>query len=67
MAKEYGRSMSIICTILKQKEDIKAVNPAKGIIMISKQQCPLHDNMKLLLLWIKEKEMVGDTVIQAII
>ena len=39
LARQYDRSTSTICTILKQKDAIKAVNPSKGITIISKLRC----------------------------
>ena len=38
LAKQYGRNMSTISTILKQKDAIKAVKPSKGITIISKEK-----------------------------
>lgn len=36
LARQYERSTSTICTILKQKESIKGITPAKGVKIISK-------------------------------
>ena len=37
LARQYGRSSSTICTVLKQKESLKGITPAKGVTIISKQ------------------------------
>ena len=68
LAKEYGRSMSTISTILKQKDAIKAVKPSKGITILSKRRSPTLEEMeRLLLIWIKDKEIAGDTITEVII
>ncbi|GFS44139.1 tigger transposable element-derived protein 1 [Nephila pilipes] len=61
-------STSMICTVLKQKESIKSVTPAKGLTIISKLRTSLHENMeKLLMVWVTEKQLQGDTLTQTII
>lgn len=68
LAKEYSRNASTICTIIKQKEAIKKLQPSKGVTIISKLRTNIHDEMEqLLLLWIKEKQLVGDSVSETII
>ncbi|XP_068208499.1 tigger transposable element-derived protein 1-like [Palaemon carinicauda] len=68
LAKQYGRNMSIILTIIKQKAAIKTVKPSKGITIISKCSSPNLEEMEcLLLIWIKDKEIVGDTITETII
>ena len=68
IAKEYDRNPSTIGTIIKQKEDIKKATPAKGVTILSSKRTKVHDEMeKLLLLWIKEKEIAGDTLTESII
>ena len=68
LARQYDRSTSTICTILKQKDAIKKVTPAKGTTIISKLRTSIHDEMeRLLLLWIREKELAGDSVSETII
>ncbi|XP_070253222.1 putative CENPB DNA-binding domain-containing protein 1 [Myotis yumanensis] len=68
LAKQYERSTSTIYTILKQKESIQATAPAKGVKIISKQRTSIHENMeKLLMEWLTEKQLAGDTVTKAII
>ena len=68
LAKEYGRNPSTIATLLKQKDALKATTPSKGLTVMSKRRTAIHDEMeRLLLLWIKEKEIAGDTVTETII
>lgn len=68
LAKEYGRNPSTIGTLLKQKESLKAAKPSKGLSVISKKRSAVNDEMeRLLLLWIKEKELAGDTVTETTI
>ncbi|XP_039618118.1 tigger transposable element-derived protein 1-like [Polypterus senegalus] len=68
LAKIYDCSTSTICTILKQKETIKSVKVAKGMTVITQQRSAIHEEMEnLLLLWIKEKELAGDTLTETVI
>ncbi|XP_068209373.1 tigger transposable element-derived protein 1-like [Palaemon carinicauda] len=68
VADYYERSTSTICTILKQKNAIKNTKPSKGVTILSKLRSDIHDKMeKLLLIWIKEKHLVGDSVTETII
>ncbi|XP_068228048.1 putative CENPB DNA-binding domain-containing protein 1 [Palaemon carinicauda] len=68
LVKQYGRNMSTISTIIKQKAAIKAVKPSKGITIISKLHSPTLEEMeRLLLIGIKDKEIVGDTIMEMII
>ncbi|GBO43886.1 Tigger transposable element-derived protein 1 [Araneus ventricosus] len=68
LARQYGRSTSTICTVLKQKELIKGITPAKGVTIISKLRSSLHEKMeKLLMVWVTEKQLKGDTLTQGII
>ncbi|GFT02570.1 HTH CENPB-type domain-containing protein [Nephila pilipes] len=67
LANEYGRNPSTISTIIKQKEAIKKLQPSRCITIISKLRTNIHDEMEqLLLLWIKGKQLVGDSVSEAI-
>ncbi|XP_051785430.1 tigger transposable element-derived protein 1-like [Erpetoichthys calabaricus] len=67
LAKTYGRSTSTICTILKKKEQIKKLNVAKGVTVTSKHRPKLLEDVeKLLLVWINEKQLKGDSVSEAI-
>ncbi|GFU25297.1 hypothetical protein NPIL_344481 [Nephila pilipes] len=55
---------SKISTIIKQKEAIKKLQPSNGIKLLTNT----HDEMEqLLLLWIKKKQLAGDSVSEAII
>ncbi|UYV79752.1 hypothetical protein LAZ67_18000559 [Cordylochernes scorpioides] len=68
MSRQYGRSTSMICSVLKRKESINSVTPAKGLMIISKLRTSLHENMeKLLMVWVTEKQLQGDTLTQTII
>ncbi|GIY76762.1 tigger transposable element-derived protein 1 [Caerostris darwini] len=68
LSSQYGRSTSMICSVLKRKESIKSVTPAKGLTIISKLRTTLHENMeKLLMVWVTEKQLQGDTLTQTII
>ncbi|XP_029777041.1 tigger transposable element-derived protein 1-like [Suricata suricatta] len=63
IARFYKKSTSTICTILKRKEEIRGLDAAKGVTRISKQRPRvLEDVEKLLLVWINEKRLAGDTV-----
>jgi hypothetical protein len=43
-ARFYNKSTSTICTLLKKKEEIKALYAAKGVTRVSKQRpCVLED------------------------
>ncbi|GBL65099.1 Tigger transposable element-derived protein 1 [Araneus ventricosus] len=68
LARQYGRSTSTICTVLKQKESIKGITPAKGVTIISKLRSSPHEKMeKLLMVWVTENQLKGDTLTQGII
>ena len=68
LAREYGRNKSTIATILKQKEVLLASKPAKGVSIISKRRSIANEEMeKLLLIWLQEKELAGESVTETII
>ncbi|XP_014768199.1 tigger transposable element-derived protein 1-like [Octopus bimaculoides] len=68
IARQYDRIMSTICTTLKKKDAIEAVTIAKGVSRLSKQRITVHERMEiLLLLWINEKQLAGDTITEIII
>ncbi|XP_068204573.1 putative CENPB DNA-binding domain-containing protein 1 [Palaemon carinicauda] len=68
IAKEYGRNPSTIGTILKQKAAIKAATPSKGVTIFSNKSTLVHDEMeRLLLVWIKDKKISGDTITETTI
>ena len=65
---EYGMPKSTISTFLKNKDLIKAADVAKGVTLISKQRPQIMEEMeKLLLIYIKEKELAGDSISEAFI
>ncbi|XP_064101254.1 tigger transposable element-derived protein 1-like [Macrobrachium nipponense] len=49
LAKHYNCTTSTICTILKQKESLKKIKPAKGVKIISKHRTDVHEKMENLL------------------
>ena len=51
LARQYKRSKSTVCTILNQKEPIKAKKPAKGNTVISKLYSFVHEKLERLLLF----------------
>lgn len=68
LCKMYDRSASTICTILKQKEALKGLTPAKGVSILSKRRSPVINEMeRLLLIWIREKHLAGGAITKAII
>ncbi|XP_068243672.1 tigger transposable element-derived protein 1-like [Palaemon carinicauda] len=68
IAKAHGRNPSTIGTILKPKEAIKAATPSKDVTVFSSKRSHVHDEMeRLLLIWIKDKEIAGDTITETII
>ncbi|XP_068241593.1 putative CENPB DNA-binding domain-containing protein 1 [Palaemon carinicauda] len=68
LGKQYGRNMSTISMIIKQKAAIKAVKPSKGITIIFKHRRSTLEEMEcLLLIWIKDKEIVVNMITEAII
>ncbi|XP_023665526.1 histone-lysine N-methyltransferase EHMT2 isoform X7 [Paramormyrops kingsleyae] len=68
IARFYNKSTSTICTILKKKEEIRGLDAAKGVTRVSKQRPHvLEDVEKLLLVWINEKQLAGDTVTETFI
>ncbi|XP_068221067.1 putative CENPB DNA-binding domain-containing protein 1 [Palaemon carinicauda] len=68
LAHHYQRSLLTICTILKQKDAINSTKPLKSLAILSKLRSDVNDEMeRLLLLWIKEQQLVGDSVTEAII
>ncbi|GFY37126.1 tigger transposable element-derived protein 1 [Trichonephila inaurata madagascariensis] len=61
LSRQYGRSTSMICSVLKRKKSLKSVTPAKGFTIISKLRTSLHENMeKLLMVWVTEKQLQGE-------
>lgn len=68
LASQYGMAKSTISTFLKNKDLIKAADVAKGVTMISKQRPQIMEELeKLLLIFIKKKELAGNSISEAII
>ncbi|XP_071057066.1 tigger transposable element-derived protein 1-like [Onthophagus taurus] len=70
LAKQYNKSTSTICTILKNKEKIKSIDAAKGLtVNVSTKQRPrvMEEVEKLLLVWINEKQLAGDSISEGIV
>ena len=66
LALHYNLAKSLICTILKNKESIKDANVAKGVTVFTKQMSHTIEVEKLLLIWTNEKQLVGDSILEAI-
>ena len=63
LARLYDRSMSTICTLLKQKDAIKNATSAKGTTILSQLRTDFHEEIeKLLFVWLKDKELANDTM-----
>ena len=68
LALQYGMAKSTISTFLKNKDMIKKANVAKGVTVISKQRPQIMEEMeKLLLIFIREKQMAGESVSETLI
>ncbi|XP_066108907.1 tigger transposable element-derived protein 1-like [Saccopteryx bilineata] len=65
LARLYDHNTSTICIILKQKDAIKS---AKVTIILSQLRTNIREEMeKLLLVWVKEKELAGNIVMETVI
>ncbi|XP_044304720.1 tigger transposable element-derived protein 1-like [Varanus komodoensis] len=54
---------STVCTILRNKEAIKAADVAKGVTTLTSRRSHAIEEMeKLLLVWINEKQLAGDSI-----
>ena len=63
LASQYQYAKSTIATILKNKETIKGACVAKGVSVLSKGRSQAVEEVeKLLLFWINEKQLAGDSV-----
>ncbi|XP_068225220.1 putative CENPB DNA-binding domain-containing protein 1 [Palaemon carinicauda] len=68
LARQYENSTSTICTLPKQKDAIKTIKPSKGLSILSKLCRDIHDEMEsILLIWIDEKQLAGDSMTKTII
>jgi hypothetical protein len=68
LAVQYGMAKSTISTILKNREAIKAADVAKVVISLTGKRLPAVEEVeKLLIVWINEKQLAGDSVSETII
>ncbi|XP_069167071.1 tigger transposable element-derived protein 2-like [Procambarus clarkii] len=68
LVREYGRFSSTICTILKRKEQFKTLEVAKGVTKVNKKRPQiLLEVEKLLLVWMNERQLHGDSVSEALV
>ena len=68
LARMYGKSTSTISSILAKKKEIIEADVAKGVNVLSKQRSQtMEDVEKLLLVWINELQLAGDSVSEGII
>jgi hypothetical protein len=64
----YSVSKSTISTILQRKDFYKEASVAKGVTQISKSRSTVLDEVeRLLLVWINERQMAGDSLSESII
>ncbi|KAM8812653.1 tigger transposable element-derived protein 1-like [Rhynchonycteris naso] len=64
----YGKSPTTISSIVVKKEAIKEANVAKGVYVLMKQRSQTIEDVKqLLLIWINQKQLDGNSVSEAII
>ena len=65
---KFGLAQSTVATILKNKDHIKSADSAKGAFIITKHRPQIVEEVeKLLLVWINEKQLAGDSVSEVII
>jgi IS30 family transposase len=68
LATQFGMAKSTICTVFKNKEMIKGATVARGVTVLTKQRSQTIEEVeKLLLVWINEKMLAGDSVSEGII
>ena len=68
LGRAFNLSKSTISTILKNKDKLEVVNASKGVSRVSSQRSQILDDVeRLLLIWINEKQMQGDSISQNII
>jgi len=58
---------STILTILKNREAINAADAVKGVKSLTSKRQQAVEVEKLLMVWINEKQLAGDSVSEAII
>ncbi|XP_067141805.1 tigger transposable element-derived protein 1-like isoform X2 [Centruroides vittatus] len=63
LAAMFKMPKSTVCTILKNKNAIKAANVAKGVTTLTSKRSHIIEEMeKRLLVWINEKQSAGDII-----
>jgi len=70
LAAKHGIASSSIARILKKKEEIKAASVAAGVKTLASQsqRSSVNEEMeKLLMIWINERQVAGDTITQEMI
>ncbi|KAM6459100.1 tigger transposable element-derived protein 1-like [Liasis olivaceus] len=68
LGSEYKMAKSTISTVLKNKDAIKGADVAKGVTTLTKQRTQVLEEVeKLLLVWLNEKQLAGDSVSEAMI
>ena len=67
-ASQYNMTKSTISTFLRNKEAMKAADVANGLTIVHHRQRPmtLDEIEKMLLIWIKEKDLDGDSITEDI-
>jgi len=68
LAVQYSMAKATISTILKNREAIKAADVTKGVKSLTSKRLPaVKEVEKLLMVWINEKRLAGDSVSEAVI
>lgn len=67
LAAEYCMAKSTVATILKNKEAIKGADVAMGVKKQLKRPAAVEEMEKLLMVWINERQMAGDSMSEGII
>nr|XP_053657401.1 tigger transposable element-derived protein 1-like [Cherax quadricarinatus] len=68
LARMYGKPHSTITSIVAKGKEIKCAVVAKGVDMLTKKRSQtLEEVERLLLVWITQKQLAGDSIMQSII
>lgn len=69
LVQEYGLPKSTICTFLKGKDKLKSQDLAKGVVSLTSFKRPplLEKVEQLLILWITDMQLKGDSISEALI
>ena len=68
LAVQYGMAKPTISNILKNREAIKVGDLTKGVKSLTSKRLPAAEEVeKILMIWINEKQLAGDSVAEAII